>query len=107
MSCIGNPACIETVANRASDFGNKILLQKQLASLSQMSEAGRPLAGNGTSQLLRAGPRLAATYGGQVSDWSKMTSSNFTAIDGVSFETHWYANKLLEMAVEFKTKIIQ
>jgi RHS repeat-associated protein len=89
----------------ASSYANKVLLQKQLASEAQMSEAGIRLAGNGAKTPLRVAPSLANKYGGNSSDWAKMGSSSFTAMDGTQFETHWYQNMVSGVAVEFKTKI--
>lgn len=64
------------------------------------------MAGAGTQTGIRSASRLAATYGGAVEDWAKMTSSTYTGIDAVQFATHWYQNVRTGLAVEFKTKLI-
>lgn len=86
-----------------------IQLTKSLASEAQVAEilagGGVPIAGAGTSTALKDAPRLAATYGGQVSDWSKITSSVYKAADGVIVETHAYMNAVSKKIVEFKSKV--
>ena len=48
--------------------------------------------------------RLTSEYGGNVGDWSKMTSnSTYKAPDGQQINIHWYQNKELGLNVEFKS----
>lgn len=71
-------------------------LAKSLASQQQVGELARGggvvVAGAGTGTTLRDAPRLAAEYGGQPSDWAKISSSSYKAVDGVQIETHAYKN---------------
>jgi len=85
-----------------------IQLNKQLASEAQMSELmagqGKPIAGAGTSTVLRDAPRLVAEHGGIASDWAKVRSFSYEAADGVKWEIHAYQNTVTGKIVEFKTK---
>src|SRR5690554_1994548 len=85
----------------AKQSTNGIKLSKQLASESQMSQAGRTII-----RSLKSGPRLARQYGGKATDWVKKTSSSYSK-NGKTFETHWYENISTGQRVEFKTKLIK
>ena len=109
ISCGTSLACQERLileTNAASSYGSKILLQKSLASQAQLGEVGFSGRIIAMGDNIREVPRLVSTYGGQVSDWVKLSSSNFTSIDQVTFEIHWYANQALNLIVDVKTKII-
>jgi hypothetical protein len=84
-------------------------LKQQLASQKQMGELavgqGKPLIGAGTNRTLRDADRLAAEYGGNASDWAKVSSSNKGHVTGYNQETHAYMNTKTGQVVEMKTKI--
>ena len=88
---------------------DSVLWTKMLASDAQVAEllssGGRAIAGAGTDTLLRDAPRLAATYGGEASDWAKVSSSVYKAADGLIVETHAYLNTVTKQIVEFKSKV--
>jgi hypothetical protein len=106
-SIVTGGAGVTITSNLTADsYVNKVLLQKSLASDAQFSNAqGIPIAGNGTVDALRDASRLAATYGGNPEDWIKMSSTAFKALDGFIVQTHWYENQILQILVEFKSKI--
>lgn len=79
-------------------------LQKQLASEAQVGEAGTSMAGAGGRATFRDAGRVAGEYGGNAADWSKKSSSTFTAKDGTKFETHWVENSKTGQRQEYKTK---
>jgi RHS repeat-associated protein len=87
--------------NSSDANGNN--LGKDLGSQQQMGEPGQPIAGAGSDTTLRAAVRLSDQYGGDPGDWSKMTSSSYTAPDGTQFQTHWYENIQNGLRVEMKT----
>ena len=82
-------------------------LTKQLASESQVAELlagqGKAIIGAGTDKVLVEGSRLAAEYGGQASDWAKVTSSAFQAADKAIIETHAYKNLIIGKLEELKS----
>jgi len=82
-------------------------LNKSLASQQQLSQLesgnGIDIAGNGTNVPLNDVSRLVAEYGGQASDWSKVSSSSYTAADGTQFEIHAYRNAVTGQVVEPKS----
>lgn len=84
-------------------------MSPKLASEQQMAELasgqGLPIAGAGTDTVLRQAERLAVDHGGDAADWSKVTSSAYTAADGQITQTHAYQNKIIDKVVEPKTKI--
>ena len=88
-------------AHNAADF---IKLKKHLASeemLGELANAEQII----TSGNLRAGKRLAKEYGGEASDWVKVSTSNYKPSDGSrSFEIHAYRNNKTGQIVEPKTK---
>ena len=94
-------------ADGAADAVNGLNLNKLLASQEQLSQLmtgnGIPIAGDGGNALLRDAPRLVSEYGGQSSDWSKVTSSSYRAADGSQFETHAYRNAVTGQVVEPKS----
>ena len=94
------------IASReASSAVNALNLNKYLASQAQMSEAGKIIAGAGSRLPFRDAPRIAKTYGGNVNEWVKKTSSSYLAKDGTRFESHWVENLITGQKVEFKTKL--
>jgi hypothetical protein len=84
-------------------------LNKQLASESQVTQVaagqGKPIFGAGTNKVLNDAPRLAGQYGGNASDWAKVTSWSYKAADGTKIEVHAYQHIPTGKVVEFKTKI--
>jgi hypothetical protein len=54
---------------------------------------------------LKDGPRLAAEYGGNDSEWAKVTSWTYKAADGTRIEVHAYQHIPTGQVVEFKTKV--
>ncbi|WP_157730977.1 DUF637 domain-containing protein [Variovorax sp. HW608] len=96
-----------TGADSAVNVVNGLNLNKSLASQQQLSELlsgnGINIAGNGTSVPLRDASRLVAEYGGQASDWSKVSSASYTAADGLKFEIHAYRNAITGQVVEPKS----
>ncbi|GAB3627898.1 hypothetical protein GCM10027419_27490 [Pandoraea terrae] len=94
-------------ADNAENAVNGLNLNKSLASQQQLSELasgnGINVAGNGTNVPLRDAPRLASEYGGQASEWSKVSSSSYTAADGTQFEIHAYRNAVTGRIVEPKS----
>ncbi|NKJ48090.1 hypothetical protein CIC12_15345 [Burkholderia sp. SG-MS1] len=93
----------EGAANAVSGLN----LNKSLASQQQLSDLaagnGTNIAGSGTSVPLRDASRLVSEYGGQPSDWSKVSSSSYTAADGTQFEIHAYRNTATGQVVEPKS----
>ena len=65
---------------------NGVKLNRELASKQQLDETGVPIAGSGSSVPLHDVNRLTTQYGGQTSDWSKMSSSQHISPDGRKFE---------------------
>ena len=94
------------VASGADNAASGKLLKRQLASEEQMAGSGSAIIGAGTSRVLRDAPRLARQYGGEASDWAKMTSGRYRDGGGIYdlFETHWYENVRTGAGYEFKTK---
>jgi filamentous hemagglutinin len=82
-------------------------LNKSLASQQQLSDLatgkGVNIAGSGTNVPLRDAPRLVSEYGGRPSDWSKVSSSSYTAADGAQYEIHAYRNSVIGRIVEPKS----
>jgi filamentous hemagglutinin len=68
---------------------------------------GKSVSGSGVGVILRDAPRLAAEYGGNASDWSKITSSSYKATDGTVFEIHAYRNTVTNQVVEPKSIPLQ
>ncbi|WP_244136841.1 VENN motif pre-toxin domain-containing protein [Burkholderia pyrrocinia] len=93
--------------NSAANAVNGLNLNKSLANQQQLSQLtsgnGINIAGNGTNVPLRDAPRLVSEYGGQASDWSKVSSSGYTAADGSLFEIHAYRNAVTGQVVEPKS----
>ncbi|MNH38482.1 hypothetical protein D3C79_995190 [compost metagenome] len=75
--------------------------EAQLADL--VKNGGTAVAGNGAKDPLRDAPRLAAEYGGKASDWSKVSSLSYKAVDGTAFEIHAYRNTVTGQLVEPKS----
>jgi len=59
-----------------------------------MAQGSRVIAGPGSNSALRDAPRLAAQYGGQQSQWAKMTSTAYKVDPdtGAKLQVHWYEN---------------
>jgi hypothetical protein len=83
-------------------------LRDSLASEEQLSQLkqgkGVVLAGQGSKVSVRDAPRLAAQYGGEPSDWVKVSSGSFKSQNGKLFEIHAYRNVKTGQVVEPKTK---
>lgn len=98
-------------ARGADSAVNGLKLNKQLASEQQLGEvmsgSGEVIAGGASRNELRDAPRLAETYGGEASDWTKVSSSSHTAPDGQQFSTHAYQNQSTGQVVEPKTKVVE
>jgi hypothetical protein len=88
------------------DLTDWLGLTRSRASRSQLDEAGTIMAGPGARVAFRDADRIAKTYGGQPSDWSKKTSSSYVDSTGKAFETHWVENVVTGQRVEHKTKFI-
>ena len=96
-------------ARPASSPVQATLLKRQLASEAQMTGPGTRIIGPGTGRELRDAPRLAREYGGDPTDYVKMTSRTPARYqDGGGmydlFETHWYENVRTGARYEFKSK---
>jgi RHS repeat-associated protein len=83
------------------------LHKKSLASSDQLGQAGKIIAGEGSDVVFRNADRVASEYGGDAADWVKKTSYNYSAPDGIKFETHWVENLKTGQRVEQKTKILR
>ncbi|MEJ8827508.1 hypothetical protein WKW80_36965, partial [Variovorax humicola] len=96
-----------TLPENAQSVINGLNLNKSLASQQQLSQLesgnGINIAGSGTNIPLRNASRLASEYGGQISDWSKVSSASYTAADGLKFEIHAYRNTATGRVVEPKS----
>ncbi len=101
---VGELAGVAGEAGKASSAMDGLNLSKQLASEAQMGEVGTSMAGAGGRATFRDAGRVAAEYGGDAADWSKKSSSTFTAKDGTKFETHWVENSKTGQRYEYKTK---
>ena len=95
-----------TSGREASSAVSGMNLQKQLASEAQLSEPGSAMAGVGERKAFNDAGKKAAAYGGDATDYKKMTSSTFEAKDGTRFETHWVQNTKTGEGYEHKTKIL-
>jgi len=95
----------------ADNIADGVRLNKQLASEQQLGElmSGNAdiIAGGPSDVVLRDSARLRAVYGGEASDWTKVTSSSHKAPDGQQFSTHAYRNQATGQVVEPKTKLIE
>ncbi len=93
----------------AASSANGVRLGKSLARQQQVGEmlTGEleVIAGPGARVPLRDAPRLANQCGGAPQDWVKVSSSNYKAPDGTSFEVHAYKNVQTGQVVELKTKL--
>ena len=58
------------------------------------------IAGNGSSNAIRDLPGLIEKYGGEGADWTKVSSSSYTNINGIQMETHAYVNVKTGQVVE-------
>lgn len=70
-----------------------------------MGEEGVVIAGRGHRRSIDVADRLVDRYGGEASDWMKMSSSSYTGADGLKQQTHWYESAATGERVEFKTKL--
>ena len=93
-------------ANNAVDYDRlKDKLRGKEIFSEELIGRGTPMAGAGTSTILRDAPRLSAEHGGNPSDWVKMGGISQSLSDGRKIEIHWYENFQIGIRVEFKTKI--
>ncbi len=86
------------IAMTVVPVGRLGMLGRYFASLEHLSQPGKMIIKN-----LRSGPRLAKQYGGNASDWVKMTSTTYNGSGGFKFSTHWYQNVSTGARVEYKT----
>lgn len=97
----------KTANNAAHSAANGLNLNKSLANEAQLADlvknGGMSVAGHGAKKELRDAPRLVAEYGGNASDWSKVTSESYKAADGTIFEIHAYRNAVTGQLVEPKS----
>jgi RHS repeat-associated protein len=89
-------AATEAAAADVAKLGKKLASEEGVAEL--MAGGGKSIAGAGTGKELRDAGRLASEYGGNPSDWAKVTS---TAKDHM--QTHAYRNLETGQTVEFKS----
>jgi RHS repeat-associated protein len=66
---------------------------------------GKVIAGAGVRRQIDDLPRLIKTYGGDASDWTKITSNTSQAPDGTNISVHAYKNITTGMVVELKTPL--
>jgi filamentous hemagglutinin len=101
----------KTANNAAHSAASGLNLNKSLANEAQLADlaksGGSAMAGNGSDAALKDSARLVAEYGGQTSDWSKISSQNYKAADGTVFEIHAYRNAITGQLVEPKTIAIK
>jgi filamentous hemagglutinin len=97
----------KTANNAAHSAASGLNLNKSLANEAQLADlmknGGTSVAGKGAKKELRDAPRLVAEYGGNASDWSKVTSESYKAADGTIFEIHAYRNAITGQLVEPKS----
>jgi RHS repeat-associated protein len=108
LEIVAQKAATEAAETGAARAGNAIKLGKELASKQQVdqlaTDTAEIIAGSGNNKALRDVSRLVSEYGGQPSDWQKVSSSSYRSADGFSFETHGYRNIRTKKVVEPKTK---
>lgn len=96
--------------NQAHSLVSGLNLNKSIAGEAQLAElvnqGGKAIAGHGAKQPLRDAQRLATVYGGNVCDWSKVSSRSYRAADGLKFEIHAYRNVVTGKLVEAKTVLV-
>ena len=92
------------VKNGAKGSSNLVRLNKQLASIEQLGEKGKIIAGPNSKYPFRNANKYSKCYGGNSSEWVKKSSSFYKSSDGRKFETHWIENIKTEQRYEFKTK---
>jgi hypothetical protein len=99
----------EAVESGATNAVDGLRLGKQLASdagfAELMSGGGTAIAGAGSRREIDDIGRLVAQYGGQPSDWAKVTSEAHKLPDGTIVSVHGYRNVVTGQTVEPKTKI--
>jgi hypothetical protein len=101
---------IEQGLKRAKSSADGVLLRKSLRSEELLSElaagGGKTIAGAGHKTPIRDVNRLVAEYGGDPSDWAKI-SSRSAVQDGTRIEIHAYRNIRTGQMVEPKTKLFE
>ena len=84
-----------------------IALAKSLASEEGMVKAilrdSKVIAGPGTKRAVDDAPRLVHQYGGEVSDWAKVTTPAHILSDGTALSIHAYQNVKTGLVVEVKS----
>ena len=85
---------------------NRDLLYHQLHIQEKMGEVGKTFAGKGTDELFRNEDRIVRHYGGEIGEWVKKTSSDFTTKSGQHIELHWVENMKTGKRVEYKQKLL-
>ena len=84
---------------------NRELLKIQLSIEEKLGEFGTVIAGGSSHKIFRDEPRVISTYGGQLGDWAKKSSTNFTTVTCQKVEIHWVENLKTAERVEHKFKI--
>jgi hypothetical protein len=99
----------EAVESGATNAVDGLRLGKHLASEAGMAEllsgGGKVIAGAGAKREIDDVARLVAQYGGEPSDWAKVTSEAHKLPDGSIISVHGYRNVVTGQTVEPKTKI--
>lgn len=90
----------EEVEGQACNIADHVKHLKQLASEEQMEGPY-----SRTIEPFRDAEEIAETYGGEASDWIKVSSDKFVAPDGTVIETHWVENIETGQRILQKTKI--
>ena len=85
---------------------NRDLLYHQLQIQEKLGEIGTPFAGGVTGVLFRNEDRIVKQYGGEMGDWVKSRSTDFTSKAGQDIRLHWVENLKTGQRVEYKQKLI-
>jgi RHS repeat-associated protein len=97
------------VAGVAGDRADMVALERKLGSEQQLAQInsgrGEVTMGAGTARALTQASRLANEYGGNASDWTKVTSTVYQDSSGFQFATHAFRNVQTGEVVQAKTII--
>jgi hypothetical protein len=97
-------ATIAAILPMATNIVGAPNLAKQLASEPQLAQVlgnqGKVMAGAGVQRQIDDIVRLVQEYGGNVSDWAKVTSSAYRTSAGQILEIHAYENLATGQVVE-------
>jgi hypothetical protein len=83
------------------------MLRFELAVQEKMGEAGRHIAGAGTTKALWDKERILRDYGGRIEDWAKKSSDKFKTYSNQEVELHWLENIKTQRRVEYKIKPVK